>query len=248
MVGGRGTDRAPWWRCLLVWLTTTSACGAGAWLCTRTLIEPGDGAPGSSFDSLLLAAAALAGAVSLGWIWLVATLTICEAARGRTSARHGGALRRVVLAACGGALLLSSTGPALAHAGDPDAARSGRHGAHGSVAGLPFPDRATDPRDGLEVEPRHTAQSRRVSAPLASRDPGPPPTDGPGEVRVVRQGDTLWALASERLPGSATPDQVDRAWRAIHRRNREVVGPDPDLIVPGQSLVLPAAGAEDGRS
>ncbi|WP_162799426.1 LysM peptidoglycan-binding domain-containing protein [Nocardioides sp. 616] len=246
MVRGHGTDRAPWWRCLLVWLTTTSACGAGAWLCTRTLTEPGDGTASSGFDSLLLAAAALAGVVSLGWIWLVATLASCEAARGRTSARHGGALRRLVLAACGGALLLSSTGPALAHAGD--AARPGRHGVPSSVAGLPFPDRATDPRIGVQVEPQHTAQSRGVSAPLASRDPGPPPTDGPGEVRVVRQGDTLWALASERLPGSATPEQVDRAWRAIHRRNREVVGPDPDLIVPGQSLVLPAVGPEDGRS
>jgi len=32
---------------------------------------------------------------------------------------------------------------------------------------------------------------------------------------------------------------VEARWRAIYRLNRDVIGRDPDLIRPGQRLVLP---------
>ncbi|WP_327324053.1 transglycosylase family protein [Streptomyces sp. NBC_01210] len=51
----------------------------------------------------------------------------------------------------------------------------------------------------------------------------------PGEY-TVRPGDSLWAIADEqKLPGG---------WSAIYDANRETVGADPDLILPGQSLDL----------
>lgn len=68
---------------------------------------------------------------------------------------------------------------------------------------------------------------------------GPPgigdPVDG---AIVVARGDSLWALASDRLPGAAVA-QIADAVTAWYQANRDVIGPDPDLIYPGQLLVPP---------
>ena len=57
---------------------------------------------------------------------------------------------------------------------------------------------------------------------------------------VVQDGDTLWAIVRDRLGPDAdvatTAYEVDR-W---HDANREVIGPDPDLIHPGQRLAPPS--------
>jgi nucleoid-associated protein YgaU len=55
---------------------------------------------------------------------------------------------------------------------------------------------------------------------------------------TVRRGDTLWDIAGEVLD---TSDQarIARYWPAIHRANRETIGPDPSLLFPGQILSLP---------
>jgi nucleoid-associated protein YgaU len=55
---------------------------------------------------------------------------------------------------------------------------------------------------------------------------------------AVLPGDTLWSIAAERL---ATDDvrRIARYWPRIHRANREVIGPNPDLLRPGQVLELP---------
>ncbi len=62
-----------------------------------------------------------------------------------------------------------------------------------------------------------------------------------GRAVVVRRGDTLWGLAEERLPPGATAQVVADGVRAWHARNRAVIGPDPDLIRPGQRLLAPPA-------
>lgn len=49
---------------------------------------------------------------------------------------------------------------------------------------------------------------------------------------VVRPGDTLSSIA-ERMMGS--PD----LWQSIYARNRDVIGDDPDLILPGMRLIIP---------
>jgi nucleoid-associated protein YgaU len=55
---------------------------------------------------------------------------------------------------------------------------------------------------------------------------------------VVRRGDTLWAIAERDLPADAGAEEISERWHAVYRRNRGVVGPDPDLIRPGQVLKL----------
>ena len=56
---------------------------------------------------------------------------------------------------------------------------------------------------------------------------------------VVRPGDTLWALAARSLPAPATDAERAAEWPRWWAANREVVGDDPDLLLPGQRLAAP---------
>jgi hypothetical protein len=62
---------------------------------------------------------------------------------------------------------------------------------------------------------------------------------------VVRPGDDLWHLAavemSSRLGRDATTAEIGPYWRIVVEVNRSrLVHPDdPDLIFPGQTLLLP---------
>jgi nucleoid-associated protein YgaU len=76
-------------------------------------------------------------------------------------------------------------------------------------------------------------------APASDTDPAA------GFVRTYRvvPGDSLWAIACRQLLASegVVPDdeRINRYWRQIYAANRPVVGADPDLIFPGQRLVIP---------
>lgn len=65
----------------------------------------------------------------------------------------------------------------------------------------------------------------------------------PGKAHVVRPGDTLWEIARDELEAAgrrAEPADVALAWPRWYAANADVVGPDPDLIRPGQVLVPPS--------
>ncbi|MCA5894631.1 hypothetical protein LEP48_14925 [Isoptericola sp. NEAU-Y5] len=62
------------------------------------------------------------------------------------------------------------------------------------------------------------------------------PDDG---THVVLRGDTLWDLAAERLDGSPSDADVLREVVRWHDANRDVIGSDPDVILPGQVLQVP---------
>jgi hypothetical protein len=56
---------------------------------------------------------------------------------------------------------------------------------------------------------------------------------------VVRPGDTLWGIAEQHLlPDAPDADVLELVGR-IHRINRALIGPDPDLIFPGTHLTVP---------
>ncbi len=80
---------------------------------------------------------------------------------------------------------------------------------------------------------------------LAGKDQvrvGPDRADnGPRQVRV-RPGDSLWVIAEQRLGPRATVVEIVGYWHRIYDRNTDVIGPDPDLILPGQLLELPPTG------
>ena len=64
------------------------------------------------------------------------------------------------------------------------------------------------------------------------------PAEPTAEV-VVRAGDTLWAIAQADLGRSADDASTVRAVERWHAANTHVIGPDPDLIHPGQRLTPP---------
>ena len=66
-----------------------------------------------------------------------------------------------------------------------------------------------------------------------------PATAPPGWV--VRQGDTLWDIALAHLHPDATVTEVAAEWPRWYAANRAVIGPDPDLLQPGQVLRAPTA-------
>lgn len=58
---------------------------------------------------------------------------------------------------------------------------------------------------------------------------------GPTSVRVVREGENLWTIAADL---SASPDHIRELVADIYADNRDVIGPDPNLIMPGQRLEI----------
>lgn len=220
-LGYQGSRQGSRIRCLVVWSAATAALAlvasvagdpaAAAWHDARALPEVG--------VPLDVALAGLASVVLLGcagWLWLLATLVTLEAARGVSvpDRRRPGvpaAVRRVVLAACGVALTGVVAQPSFA-------AQTTHHPHHrldrGTLDGLPLPDRAVAP----------------------PRTGGTPP---PERRVLVSAGDSLWSIAESDLPADATDARIAARWHALYAANRALVGPDPDLIVPGQRLLLP---------
>lgn len=160
----------------------------------------------------------------LGWAWLALTVTVaealggsrgCDVRRGRAPWRLPPSVRRLVLAACGVALTTAAAPPAIA-GGD-----SGRPPLPGAAVlrGLPLPDRA--------VAPPRTAAASRTSSALGRH------------WVVVRAGDCLWSIAARELAPDAPPSAVVSRWHALYAVNRGRIGPDPDVLEPGQRLLLP---------
>jgi nucleoid-associated protein YgaU len=56
---------------------------------------------------------------------------------------------------------------------------------------------------------------------------------------VVRPGDSLWRIAERLLPADASDAGVARLTWRLYTLNRATVGNDPDLILPGTTLLTP---------
>ncbi|HET6986358.1 MAG TPA: LysM peptidoglycan-binding domain-containing protein [Kribbella sp.] len=66
------------------------------------------------------------------------------------------------------------------------------------------------------------------------------PVRVPGRV-VVEAGDSLWSIAARELGPHAGAEAIAARWPEWYAANRQVIGSDPDLILPGQVLRIPAA-------
>jgi len=80
--------------------------------------------------------------------------------------------------------------------------------------GLPFPDR------GATAEPTGASTATH---------------------HVVQAGESLWSIADASLSPRATTAEVATASAAWYEANRSTIGPEPDLILPGQELTAPDA-------
>jgi nucleoid-associated protein YgaU len=98
-----------------------------------------------------------------------------------------------------------------------------------------------------------------VGAPPPGWRPSPPPrivdTDEsrllaptprstvPDATITVLRGDTLWHIAARHLGPGATDAEIALEWPRWHDANRDVIGADADLLVPGQQLRPPTSGS-----
>jgi hypothetical protein len=128
--------------------------------------------------------------------------------------------RRIVIALCGLAVTTPVlTGPAFASDGDTSTCAVA---CPAPVLGLTLPD--------LPVSRSHHRVEVRPSRPT---------DDTPVRTIRVRPGDSLWTITATSAP-PGTPDAAIAAdVSALYATNREVIGPDPDLIYPGTTLTFP---------
>ncbi|MEI5099509.1 transglycosylase family protein [Streptomyces sp. PmtG] len=135
---------------------------------------------------------------------------------------------------------------------------SGKSGADGS-ASQEGSDGATPGADDDASEEqssgRHRGGSAAEDAPSGDTGPGrhasrgdgrdAPATEGRSGSYTVRSGDNLSAIADSH--------DVDGGWSGLYEGNKNTVGSDPDLILPGQRLELSADDTDvtvegDGKS
>jgi|GEM_PF-1356125 len=113
----------------------------------------------------------------------------------------------------------------------PDQADPGLDRTNDAVAHTPDVDPAPDvDHDDSEArrdegQPRASDQADRV------------------ERYVVQAGDSLWSITRELLDGAGDA-RVASTWPVLYEANRHTVGADPDLIHPGQELVIPTTVKE----
>ena len=167
-----------------------------------------------TFEELLVTGATWLLALGGAWTVLVLAAAVIEVVSdGRLvlTTRLGcpGPLRRVLLTGLGVVLASGGAVAVVPVAAAPAPFSPGAGGGPTGASGLPVPARPTGAAYAL-----------------------------PRQRVVVEPGDNLWRLARERSPRSSTQD-VARLVDRTHRANRRVIGPDPDLIHPGQRLRIP---------
>ncbi|KAA1418789.1 hypothetical protein F0U44_09875 [Nocardioides humilatus] len=206
-------------RALVLWSAATAGVGVLAAAVLPMLVTaPETLEARDRFAGTLTTGCAAATVVAAAWLWAITTEVVVKVlAAGVDGAgvvvRRPGGLRLLLLAACGVVALGS---PAVA---DTPGHHDSPSFTTANLSGLPLPDRATGHADP------------KVSSPTA-----------PPEVHQVRSGESLWTIAEQRLsPGAAVAD-VSRLVQRIYLRNATAIGPDPDLIVPGQALDIPPPG------
>lgn len=126
-----------------------------------------------------------------------------------------------------------------------------------TVEGMLLPPAVTGPSTvPASLEPATTPDREGPAPPPPDRPGGSPPADLPGSAgdlpaspldgaaeaatHVVAAGDNLWAIAAADLGGSASLAQIHSRWRTIIEANRDRLrSGDPDLVYPGERIVLP---------
>ncbi|MEU6041969.1 transglycosylase family protein [Streptomyces griseus] len=116
----------------------------------------------------------------------------------------------------------SSEAPDPSGAPDASTGETGTDGKGGKHRGAPAPEEADGGQDdGPRGSGRHASRGDGDA-----RDGG---AAGAGAY-TVQPGDNLWAIAdAQELPGG---------WTGLYETNKDLLGSDPDLILPGQSLDL----------
>jgi hypothetical protein len=196
-------------RCLVVWTAATAGLGPVAFLAGAPLVHAGLTVAAVRRTPLDVALTEVAGLVLLGCALWMWAATSAVVV---VEVLRGSAARRSAPGVPAGVrrVVLAACGVVLVGAVAHPSYGAGPHGHRAaSLSGLPLPDRAV----AGAVRDRRTV--------------------------LVRPGDTLWSLAARDLPADSPDARIAARWHAIYTANRSLIGPDPDVIVPGLRLRLP---------
>jgi hypothetical protein len=235
---------------LMVW----AAVALSGWLGLGSLLAVGatlPGAVGDGFQALArrLTPALLRQGVAVAIGTAVATLSLPVAsAAGMGVARSGGVTQPGGEA---GVTPTAATGP-TSPAPSPVFAPTIRSGAASVPA---MRDVAVPTSDGTTAGPaapagqspawRPTRPAPRVDARRARLLAPAPRTDTAMDAMVtVRRGDSLWSIAARHLGPGASDAEIALAWPRWYAANRDLIGTDPDHLLPGQQLCPPPAGED----
>jgi hypothetical protein len=234
------------------------------WL-TRGTIEAVVTGP-LTFDALLIALVSVLAWACFVWLALATLLIALSAIPGAVGAMCGAIADRITPAvyrrAARVALGIAVTaGPVLGGVLPAQAATTDHLSQTAVTSTMPNLDRpGTTLPAGFELPNLDrvggdTADQVSVPERPLSSNPGLPTPDRPqtndpvtraptrevNEVKehVVQRGDTLWDIAKATLPDDASGAEITREWHRWYEANRQVIGEDPDLILPGQILKAP---------
>jgi len=203
-------------------------------------------APGpATFDELLALAAAGTACCVFGWLCCGLVLTVAAEGLGsaarldrvaRATAPH--AVRRLAALLLGVGLVSAPVALALPAQAAPVALAATHQPGPTSPApgGL---DGWSPDRPAPLPTPARPAASRPATEPSALLVARPHRQRAVTEHVVVRRGDTLWDIAARALGPNASAAHIAASWPRWHAANRSTIGPDPDLILPGQLLRPP---------
>jgi nucleoid-associated protein YgaU len=237
-------------RLATVALVFALAVGALAWCGPRPVDLPFSSAAVTALiqtqpAALVVDVAGMIGWLCLAWLLLGALLTAAgrvPGALGRTAAAAGARitprlLRSTVEMACGA---LAVAGPVLAA---PTGYARTLH-ASSAAAAVPAGDwpAAGDPRAAPDLDWPATDGRNRPDQPVIRH--GAPRGGGSSATTrhaiTVQRGDTLWSIAAARLGPGASDAEIAETWPSWYAANRARIGPDPDLLLPGERLRPPA--------
>lgn len=102
----------------------------------------------------------------------------------------------------------------------------------GRTAGLPLPDRPMTQVGQTGNQQQQQGQQGQQQQQNRQQQAG---------QHVVVRGDTLWDIAAANLPDGASNADIARETQRWYEANRQVIGDNPDLILPGQVLQAPSA-------
>ncbi|VEJ29802.1 Uncharacterised protein [Rothia dentocariosa] len=111
--------------------------------------------------------------------------------------------------------------------------------------GTPPPNISAEPAVPLTIQPQAEHQSlspffggQREGAPSREVSPASRNHATRSSHQVV-VGDSLWSIASHELSDDASPPEILEYSLRIHSANLDVMGDNPNILYPGQTLTLP---------
>lgn len=208
-----------------------------------TILAPGR----SSVDELITAVSATVSLALLAWVGLGLLVSVTATLPGRIGRRATGLAAHLAPATVrhwAGLLLGVALAGTIAPAGAA-AAPAALTQAVAPAPGWAGEESSPAPSPEWTATPDWTPLPVREQPPVSLTVQREVAADESHQV-VVRRGDTLWDLAAAFLSPDATDAQIAAEWQRWHAANREVIGPDPDLILPGQVLVRPVDSLASG--